>query len=313
MTSRLHRAIRGVPSNRAKNDTRVGPRRSHAKRRAVTLIGLSVGGVLLLAGCTTAVALDTSPPIAASFGHVHGIVGLADDAVLLGTHSGLYKVTKMGIVMGPIGGNDFDAMGLTGTQDTLFASGHPGPKTAALLGTPNLGVIESVDSGVTWKPVAFTGTDDFHVLTAASDGTIYAISSTSPAMRISHDKGATWSNGATIPAADVAIAADNTLYAATPEGLLQSEDSGATFTTVPGAPLLYQVQADSSGALVGVSTDGILWRLASGSWTRFGTATGTVQALGAVGDGTIVLVDDRGVVQIRDDKPTVLKLSHPKS
>ncbi len=62
MTSRLHRAIRGgVPSNRAKNDTRVGPRRSHAKRRAVTLIGLSVGGVLLLAGCTTAVALDTSP------------------------------------------------------------------------------------------------------------------------------------------------------------------------------------------------------------------------------------------------------------
>ncbi|WP_292721213.1 hypothetical protein [Microbacterium sp. 13-71-7] len=311
MTPWLHRAIRGI--HRVQNDARIGPHLPHFKRRAVALAGISIGGVLLLVGCTAAVAPDASPPIAASFGHVHGIVGLADDAVLLGTHNGLYKVTKTGIVTGPIGGNGFDAMGLTGTPDTLFASGHPGPQTATQLGAPNLGVIDSVDSGVTWRPVAFTGIEDFHVLTAASDGTIYAIGSTSPALRISHDKGVTWPNGATIPAADIAVAADNTLYAATPEGVLQSKDSGATFTTAPGAPLLYQVQVDSSGALVGVSTDGILWRLATGVWTRFGTATGTVQALGALRDGTIVLVDDRGVVQIRDDKAIVLKLSGPKS
>lgn len=98
----------------------------------------------------------------------------------------------------------------------------------------------------------------------------------------------------------------STLYAATRQGLQESRDAGATFDLVADAPPLYLVEADSTGGLVGVDTDGTLWRLTgTGSWDSVGAATGTVQALGNA-DGAVVLVDDRGVVWIHGTETTVV-------
>ncbi|MBN9152390.1 MAG: exo-alpha-sialidase [Microbacterium sp.] len=282
--------------------------------RSAATTTVAVGAAFLLAGCTTAPA--TAPPtpdMASAFGHIHGIVDLGDGTVLLGTHTGLYTINTDGVATGPIGGNDFDAMGLTGTKDLLYASGHPGPNTAQDLGSPNLGIIRSDDAGTEWKPAAFTGQEDFHVLTAAADGTVYGIGSSSPTVRASHDGGRTWTSGGAIAAADLTATTDGALYAATPDGLMRSRDGGATFSAVSGAPLLYQLEGDSAGGLVGVATDGVLWRLATGGgWARFGTVTGTVEALGVAKDGTVVFVDDRGIVRIRGTEVIVKKLTEPR-
>ena len=193
----------------------------------------------------------------------------------------------------------------TADGDVLYASGHPGPNTPAELGEHNLGLIRSTDAGTTWEPVAFTGQEDFHVLTAG-DGAIHGIGSSSITIRTSTDGGTTWIDGAELPAADLTVTTDGTLYAATRQGLQESRDAGATFDLVADAPPLYLVEADSTGGLVGVDTDGTLWRVTgTGSWDSVGAATGTVQALGNA-DGAVVLVDDRGIVWIHGTETTVV-------
>lgn len=272
----------------------------------VAAIAAAVTAALLLAGCASTPSEPDAAAHGATFGHVHGIVDSGDGVVLLGTHTGLYTLTEDGTVTGPVGGIDLDAMGLTASGDTLYASGHPGPATPTELGAPHLGIVRSTDAGQTWEPVSFTGEEDFHVLTTTPDGVLHGIGSSSRVLRSSGDHGTTWSEGAELPAVDLAAAADGTLFAATQDGVQLSADGGATFTPAPGAPVLYLAEADPAGGVVGVDTDGTLWRLVGATWEEIGSATGTVQALGVTADGAIVLVDDRGVVWIRDTTATVL-------
>ena len=164
----------------------------------------------------------------------------------------------------------------------------------------------------TWEPVAFTGQEDFHVLTATAEA-IYGIGSSSITVRTSPDGGTTWVDGANLPAVDLAATLDGALYAATQDGVQESRDAGATFAPVPDAPLLYLLESDPAGGLVGVDTDGALWRLNGAGWERSGTASGTVQALGTTADGAIVLVDDRGVVWMRGTEATVVLPSGARS
>lgn len=275
------------------------------RRLTITTLA-AAAAALLLAGCTSPTTPAPASPALEDLGHVHGIVDTGDGSVLLGTHTGLYTLTEDGTVAGPVGGHDFDAMGLTRAGDVFYASGHPGPTTPPELGAPNLGVLRSTDAGQSWEPVAFTGQEDFHVLTASGAGAIYGIGSSSITVRTSPDGGATWIDGADVPAADLAVAADGTLYAATQQGVQESRDAGATFTAVADAPLLYLLEADPGGGVVGVDTEGSLWRLIDDRWTRLGTATGTVQALGVAADGAIVLLDDRGIVWIRGTEAAVV-------
>lgn len=261
---------------------------------------------LVITGCTSTplTKLDAVTP---RIEHVHGI---AEDPrgtdLLVATHNGIFTVTPAGDVTGPIGGHDFDAMGFTITEDTLFASGHPGPDTAAELGAPNLGIIQSDDYGQTWSPVALNGSTDFHVLTAGPDGTLYGIASSDIDLLISTDGGHEWTTGASIGAADL-VATDNGIYAAAEEGLLRSDDDGMTFVPVEGAPLLYALDARTDATLVGVGTDGALWEEdADQTWQRLEAVDGAVQAFAAIGDARIVLVDDRGIVEITPDNTTVL-------
>ena len=274
--------------------------------RTLALTTGALTAALVVAGCTSPTTPAPASPALEDLGHVHGIVDTGDGTVLLGTHTGLYTLTEDGAVAGPVGGHDFDAMGLTRAGDVFYASGHPGPTTPPELGAPHLGVLRSTDAGRSWEPVAFTGQEDFHVLTASGAGAIYGIGSSSSTVRTSPDGGATWIDGAELPAADLAVAADGILYAATQQGVQESRDAGATFTAVPDAPLLYMLEADPGGGVAGVDTEGSLWRLIDGSWTRLGTTTGTVQALGATADGAIVLLDDRGIVWIRGTESTTV-------
>lgn len=262
--------------------------------------------VIAVTGCasTQTTTTDIAPP---RIEHVHGI---AEDPrggdLLVATHNGIFTVTPAGEVSGPIGGHDFDAMGFTVTGDTLFASGHPGPETSAKLGAPNLGIIQSDDYGHTWSPVALNGSTDFHVLTAGPEATLYGIASSEVDLLRSADGGREWTREAAVAAADLVVT-DDGLYAAAEEGLLHSTDQGATFSRDESAPLLYTLDARPDGTLLGVGTDGALWaQNPDNTWQRLEALDGTVQAFSVIDANRIVLVDDRGIVEITPDGTTIL-------
>ncbi|MBJ7281002.1 MAG: hypothetical protein JHD31_03935 [Rhodoluna sp.] len=266
------------------------------------LLSLTLLASLFLAGCSS--PADSNAPV--EFGHVHGIVDLGGGKMLLGTHTGIYSITSAGEVSGPIGGNDFDAMGITGNNLVQYASGHPGPNTSAELGSPSLGIVRSVDLGTTWTPVAFNGVEDFHVLTASSSKTIFGIGSSSSDLRISLDGGMTWTAGPAVEAVDLAVTSKGSLFAATPTGLQLSQDQGSTFSLLKDSPTLYNIAASQSDGIIGVDVTGILWRLENKSWQKFGSVSGTVEALIETSTGSVVLVDDRGVVSIDGDQVEVI-------
>lgn len=262
--------------------------------------------VLLATGCAAAseTGQTTEPP---RIDHVHGIAADPQgDDLLVATHNGIFTLSPQGEITGPIGGYDFDAMGFTIAGETLFASGHPGPKTPAELGSPNLGIIRSDDLGASWSPVAFTSTEDFHVLTAGPDGTLYGIGSSSPNLLISTDDGTEWVRSTPLAAADIAVT-DDALYAATEAGLQRSTDQGTSFALMPDAPVLYSLDARRDGTLVGAGVDGSLWsQNAEGAWEQLDSLTGFAQALASIDSDRIVLVDERGIVEVTPDGSTVL-------
>lgn len=272
-----------------------------------TLIVASVTVLALLAtGCTATpeAGQDAEPP---RIDHVHGIA--ADprgDDLFVATHNGIFIVTPTGGVSGPIGGYDFDSMGFTVADKTLFASGHPGPETPTELGSRNLGIIRSDDFGESWSPIAFTGTEDFHVLTAGPDGTLYGIGSSAIDLLISTDGGIEWTQGAPLAAADI-VATNDGIYAAVEEGLQLSTDRGKTFTLVDGAPVLYSLDARQDGTLVGAGIDGQIWSQGrDGTWEQLDSLVGPVRALAVIDNDRIALVDDRGIVEVTMDGSTVL-------
>ncbi|MBX3195139.1 MAG: hypothetical protein KF727_08605 [Microbacteriaceae bacterium] len=272
-----------------------------------SLIVASVTALTLLASGCAAATEPSQEAVPPSIDHVHGIA--ADprgDELFIATHNGIFTIAPTGKVSGPIGGYDFDAMGFTVADETIFASGHPGLQTPTELGSPNLGIIRSDDFGESWSPVAFTSIEDFHVLTAGPDRTLYGIGSSTIDLLISTDNGTEWTRGAPLAAADLATT-DDGVYAATEEGLQVSTDRGTTFTLVSDAPVLYSLDARPDGTLVGAGIDGGLWSQATdGTWAKLDSLVGPVQALAAISADRTVLVDDRGIVEVTPNGSAVL-------
>ncbi|WP_405219109.1 F510_1955 family glycosylhydrolase [Agrococcus sp. Ld7] len=281
---------------------------------ALGLAGCGAGGAPAPSGAADA---DTAPPSTApsdaessgtsleELGHIHAIDSTASGEILLASHHGLYRLDDTGGLDGPVGGDDFDGMGFTVVGSTLFASGHPGSHTPAELGSPNLGIIRSDDGGQSWSPVSLTSEADFHVLTASPDGTLHGIATRSPEVLSSTDAGVSWTTGSQLEAVDMA-ATDRRLFAATERGLQVSEDGGASFATLEGAPLLYAVEVLADGSLVGVDTNGAVQRQTPDGWEQLGAVVGAAGAFGVVGDDRILAVDDRGIVDLTEDEAVVL-------
>ncbi|MEJ1923076.1 F510_1955 family glycosylhydrolase [Microbacterium sp. KHB019] len=259
---------------------------------------------VIVTGCTATPLGD--PDSAPRIDHIHGIA--ADprgDDLFVATHNGIFTLALDGTISGPVGGHDFDAMGFTVSDDSLFASGHPGENTPAELGAPNLGIIRSDDYGNSWSPIALNGTTDFHVLTAGPDDVLYGIPSSQVDLLTSTDGGNTWTERAPLGAADLAVT-ESGVYAAAEEGVLVSTDGGDSFTPIDAAPVLYALEVRTDGTLLGAGTDGVLWSQdESGAWQQLESLQGAVQALTVV-DDRIILVDDRGIVEVSTDGTNVL-------
>ena len=230
---------------------------------------------------------------------MHAIVPAPDgDGFLLGTHEGIFTATADGEIGPRVGGNDFDAMGLTALNGDLIASGHPGRNTPAELGERNLGIIRSQDGGETWEPVAFTGEKDFHALTAGPDGTLYGQDAGDGAVLISTDGGVSWSpTGSTLLAFGLEVDAVGRIIAVTPDGPQVSTDRGESFAALTDAPNLFLMAASPDRQrLVGVDANDTIWTVTgAGSWQEVGTVHGTAQAITITDEGDVLVVDDSGL------------------
>ena len=269
--------------------------------RPFAAAALAVAAGLILTACGGSSATSTTVSASAVDGgtlpaHVHNLA-YNGDTLLFGTHEGLWEQAP-GQVPKAVSAEAFDVMGFTPNGDRWLASGHPAAGSTA---PGALGLLESIDEGVTWSPVALSGEVDFHRLVAAGDQ-LFGINSADNALLRSDDGGRSWTSAGAVPLFDLAVAPDNpdTLMGTTADGPVISTDAGTTFEAAP-APALIAFLAWTPRALVGVAADGqVLESTDRGAnWQAKGQVAGPPAAVAA--DGSRVAVLSGGVVYESSD------------
>jgi hypothetical protein len=291
---------------------------------------LCTAAVIGLVGCASP-APARSPAAVPEFGHVHALdADPSTGRTYAATHHGVWLLptgTLPDSYPGGGGGSAAptriagvarDTMAFTVARPgLLLASGHPAADEDFQLDHPNLGLMASIDGAETWVPVSLRGEVDFHDLETVElpDGNlrVYGHDSADGGVLVSDDTGGTWREASRLDARDLAVdpAEPDRVYATTPEGLVRSDDAGATFGPVEGAPPLLLVTVTGTAELVGVDVEGAVQRFDGERWTTHGTISGAPEALGWV-DGTtpwLLIADERGVVASDDLGETVLPLA----
>jgi len=167
--------------------------------------------------------------------HGHGLaVDVTDPSrVYIATHHGLLVLTK-DKDLNRIGTAQDDYMGFVphpNDPKVLFSSGHP--STGG-----NIGFQKSEDGGFTWNKVSdgIQGPVDFHTMTISPVNPSLIYGWYQGTLQRSIDQGETWEIATTTNYPIINLAADpkdeNTIYAATPQGLLVSKDKGAKWNTL---------------------------------------------------------------------------------
>jgi hypothetical protein len=171
---------------------------------------------------------------------------------------------------------------MTGVPGTgrLISSGHPGASSRM----PNpLGLMSSEDGGLSWTALSLVGEVDFHAL--ATDGRLIAGFDGVQGIRVSDDDGRTWTPGASIAAAALAMT-PGTVWATTEQGLQRSSDGGRTFSVVKDAPVLRLLARGADDSLWGVDLQGYAWRSTDGAAWERRAAVGQVDAIGVADHAT---------------------------
>ena len=255
-------------------------------------IGLAL--LALLAGCGNSdIQANTSgstngqiTQADSEFGGVHNLL-ITDDGIMFGTHQGVWLQRKSQDPV-PVGDSRFDAMGLTKHAGGLVASGHP-DSTEEQVG--NIGLRGSTDQGRTWTSISLTGQVDFHRL-VSSGQMILGLSATDGALLASNDSGKNWEALPNPNLFDLALDPSNSsnVVGTTETGPIRSTDGGATFTPIPGAPLLALLSWDTA-RLVGVTPDGLIYEsLDKGAtWSKIASVPSQVRAIAAKGEEIAVL------------------------
>ncbi|MGW4822724.1 F510_1955 family glycosylhydrolase [Streptomyces sp. NPDC004227] len=266
---------------------------------------------VVLAACssnsdTSSATGSSDSPGGIAVSHVHGLgIDPADGHLYVATHEGVIAVTKAGTAKRV--GDTADYMGFTVVgPKTFLGSGHPAEGSG---GHANRGLIQSTDSGKTWRTLSLGGSTDFHALKYAH-GTVYGYDSTRGVLRVSTDR-TSWDTRAELAALDIAVSPkDSDLVLATTEnGVARSTDGGRTFSAGSGQVLAY-LSWPTAETLYGVDLAGGLHQSADGgaTWQKTGTVPGgQPQALTAVDNGHVLAATADGVYESRDGGKTFTK------
>lgn len=220
------------------------------------------------------------------FGHVHGIaVDPGTGALYVATHVGLFRIDDIRTAA-RVSEEAPDLMGFTAVGPRHFlASGHSAQHGDS---PANLGLIESIDGGMTWQTMSLSGAADFHGLRAAH-GAVYGYNSTDGAFMVSTDR-QSWQRRSTVAMGAFAVSPSDpeSMLAVGRGGLQRSTDGGRTWQVVAGSPALAVLAWDQAGQTWGVAPDGAVWWSTDGggNWQQRGAVNGQPQAI-ATHRGTV--------------------------
>ena len=131
------------------------------KRARIATLALAAA-LAAPAGCGEDDSGPAAPPEAGDPGpvHAHGLgIDPKDGALLVATHTGLFRAPPGETRMERVGKRMQDTMGFTVVgPSTILGSGHPDGRDDL---PPFLGLIRSDDGGRSWRPVSLLGTRDF--------------------------------------------------------------------------------------------------------------------------------------------------------
>lgn len=212
-----------------------------------------------------------------SVSHIHH-VKVVDNDILILTHEGLYKLVGQNSVK-LVGKEKIDVMGFVSLGNVLIASGHP----AAGSKMPNpIGVMKSLDSGLTWESVSLSGKVDFHFL-EGSGSDLYGSDSQTGKLMYSSNSGVTWKLLGANTFTDIAVSPKKSgvAIAIRDSELLITQSAFKTTTTIGITLTMTQIEWRKSG-LYGLSGRSLYKSANSGrTWTRqstFKSAPGLLSA-----------------------------------
>jgi len=178
-----------------------------------------------------------------SVSHVHHIK-VVENKMLVLTHEGLFELVGNND-MKLVGKDKFDVMGFTTLGKVLFASGHPAQGSKA----PNpIGLLKSLDGGLTWRAVSLVGKVDFHLLEGARNE-LYGADSQSGNLMHSADSGKTWSSLGRNNFSDIAVSPEmpETAIAIGGSKLLITKNAFKSTTKIKNNLKITQIEWRNSG------------------------------------------------------------------
>ncbi|MEY2722288.1 MAG: hypothetical protein RIS57_195 [Actinomycetota bacterium] len=221
-----------------------------------------------------------------SVSHIHH-VKVVGSKVLVLTHEGLYELVGKNN-MKLIGKEKIDVMGFVSLGNVLVASGHPAVGSKM----PNpIGVIKSLDGGLTWNSVSLSGKVDFHFLEGLGSE-LYGADSQTGKLMYSADSGATWKTLGTNTFTDIAVSPKKSgvAIAIKDSGLLLTQNAFKSTTKIKGTLSMTQIEWRKSG-LYGLSGSSLYKSTNSGkTWAKQSTFKGSPGLLSASDELMLVTV-----------------------
>ena len=163
-------------------------------------------------------------------------------------------------------------VGFTALGKTLYASGHPAQGSKA----PNpMGLIKSIDGGLSWKAISLVGQVDFHFLEGAGTD-LYGADSQSGNLIYSADSGKKWRSLGANTFEDIAVSPEmpGMAIALKNSELLLTENAFKTSSKIKSALKFTQIEWRNSG-LYALSGKSLYKSTNSGkTWTKQSTFKG---------------------------------------
>lgn len=221
-----------------------------------------------------------------SVSHIHH-VKIVGSKVLVLTHEGLYELVGKNN-MKLVGKDKIDVMGLTSLGKVLVASGHPAQGSKA----PNpIGLVKSMDGGLSWRAVSLVGKVDFHSLEGAGSE-LYGTDSQSGNLLYSSDSGKTWRSLGMSTFADIAVSPElpGAAIAIKNSELLITKNAFKSTTKIKNSLKFTQIEWQNSG-LYALSGNSLYMSTNIGkTWTKQSTFKGVPGILSASDQLMVVTV-----------------------
>ncbi len=248
-------------------------------------------------------------------GHIHDLVLDGDGALLVATHSGLYRIEGDQEAT-LVGSARHDLMALATSGDgELLASGHPDLRDQdwqVADKPPFMGLARSGDEGESWEPGELLGDADFHAIALLDETSLLAAESSGV---IWFNEGDQWDRRGELLIEDLAIDPnDNQVVVGLTDQavLVVSDDQGRTWSEIESAPSLAVLDWMSSGELIGVQPDGTVLSSSeiTGRWTTIGSVSAEPEAVLAF-DGQLWIAIEGGQIWHREGDAALSMLYNP--